>query len=131
MIDVVRDQEGVRLALEEIFEEDFVRARIDRNSAGASPETKERMRRQIPRRTLSPGYYAFAEHLLVLDEERQAGVAFSLAGFEARGMVALQRARGEFERRHPPCSACGTRQENRFGMECSGCGTKFRRKKEK
>lgn len=131
MIDVVRDAEGVRQALEELFEEDFVRARIDRESVNAKPETKERMRWQIPQRTLSPGYYTFAEYLLSLDSQRRAGIVFmasDLAAFEVRGLVALDRARGEFEHRHPACSACGVQQENRFSFECSGCGVKFRRK---
>ena len=134
MIEIVRDAEGVRMALEEIFEEDFVRARVERESAGANAETKERMQRQIPKRTLSPGYYAFAEHLRSLDDERRAGIIFrvgDLAAFEARGLVALDRARSEFEHRHPACSGCGVRQENRFGRECSGCGVKFVRGKAK
>jgi hypothetical protein len=62
MIDVVQDAEGVRMALEEIFEEDFVRSRIDHESAGADEQTRERMAFQIPPRTLSPGYYDFGLH---------------------------------------------------------------------
>ena len=26
------------------------------------------------------------------------------------------------------CSACGARQQNKFGAECFNCGAKFRRK---
>ncbi|QNI34537.1 hypothetical protein H7849_11940 [Alloacidobacterium dinghuense] len=132
MIDVARDAEGVRKALEEIFEEDFVRARIDRESAGATPETKERMQRQIPRRTLSPGYYRVAEYLLAIDAERRAGIVFSLRDlccWEVDGLVALDRARGAYESRHPACSACGARQDTRFNRECSNCGVKFRTRK--
>lgn len=132
MIDVARDTEGIRMALEEIFEEDFVRARVERESEGASPETRERMLRQIPRRKLSPGYYVFAQHLLALDGERRAGITFrpcDLTHFEAAGFVAVVQARGGFEHRHPACTGCGARQENRFSMECVGCGAKFRRKK--
>lgn len=134
MIDVVRDTEGVRQALDELFEEDFVRARVDRESAGANAETKERMSWQIPKRTISPGYYAFAEYLFSIDNQRRAGLVFAvsdLTAFEVQGLVALDRARGEFERRHPACGGCGIRQENRFSFECSGCGVKFRRKKGK
>lgn len=131
MIHVGRDPEGVRMALEEIFEEDYVRARIDRECQGGNEQTRERLQAQIPERTLSPGYYEFALHLLRLDDERRAGItldAAQLAGFDVRGLVILGRARSTFEHKHPACSACGARQQNRFGVECSSCGVKFRRK---
>lgn len=131
MIDVVNDAEGVRMALDEIFEEDFVRSRIDREVKGANEQTRLRLETQIPARTLSPGYYEFASHLFRLDNERRVGVSIDagrLAAFEIRGLIALDCARKTFEHRHPACSACGTRQQNRFGAECSGCGVKFRRK---
>jgi hypothetical protein len=132
MIDVVQDAEGVRMALEEIFEQDFVRSRIERESAGANEETRERMAFQIPPRTLSPGYYEFGSHLLRLDAEQKIGLPLSrhdVAVFEIKGLVALGQARSAFEGRHPACSACGARQLNRFGVECSGCGVKFRKRK--
>ncbi|MDR3797960.1 MAG: hypothetical protein P4K93_07395 [Terracidiphilus sp.] len=132
MIDVVQDAEGVRMALEEIFEEDFARSRIDRESAGATEETRERMSFQIPPRTLSPGYYEFARHLLHLEAEQKAGIVFlprDLAAFEASGLLALSLARSAFEGHHPACTACGARQQNRFGVECLGCGAKIRRRK--
>lgn len=119
------------MALEEIFEEDFVRSRIDRELDGANAQTRERLEQQIPSRTLSPGYYDFALHILRLDDERKAGVvlfASALAHFEVAGLLALGRARAAFEGRHPACSQCGARQQNRFTVECSGCGVKFRRK---
>lgn len=119
------------MALEAIFEEDFVRARIERVS-GATAESRARLAAQLPRRLLSPGYYRWAEHLFRLDAERRAGVGFSageLAAVEVAGLVELDRARTTFENAHPACSACGLRQENRFGRECPGCGAKFRRKK--
>lgn len=132
MIDVVRDEEGVRQALEDLFEEDLARARIERQTENADPRTKERMLAQLPQRKLSPGYYRFAEHLLRLESEQRAGIGFaagSLSGFEADGLLTLQRARGAFNFRHPPCSACGVHQPTRFGVECSRCGVKFRRRK--
>jgi hypothetical protein len=131
VIDVVRDREGVRQAIEALLEEDLVRARIDRELPNAAPETRERMLGQIPPRRISPGYFRWAEHLLRLEAEREAGVGFSardLAAFECDGLVALVRARAEFRNRHPPCSGCGTFQENRFSAQCCGCGVKFRRK---
>ena len=131
MINVVYDAEGVRMALEEIFEEDYARARITRDSQSAGEETRIRLANQIPPPTLSPGYYDFASHLLFLDEEHKAGVeltARNLMSYEARGLVVLGRARAAFESRHPACGSCGVRQQNRFSVECSGCGVKFRRK---
>ena len=64
MIDTVHDAEGVQMALEEIFEMDLVRSRISHELAGANEITRERMLCQIPLRTLSPGYYEFAQHIL-------------------------------------------------------------------
>lgn len=131
MIDVVKDAEGVRMALEEIFEEDYVRSRISRELEAASEQTRERLASQVPPRTLSPGYYEFAGHLLWLESERNAGVGFSagaLAAYEVRGLVALGNARSAFDGRHPKCSSCGARQQNRFSTECLNCGVNFRRK---
>jgi hypothetical protein len=131
VIDVANDAEGVRMALEEIFEEDYVRSRVGRESGGASEQTRERLAAQVPPRTLSPGYYSFALHLLWLEDERNAGIGFSadaLAAFEVRGLVALGRARAAFDGRHPKCGACGASQQNRFSPECHSCGIKFRRK---
>jgi hypothetical protein len=131
VIDVANDAEGARIALEEIFEEDYVRSRVELTCADISQETRDRLAAQVPPRTLSPGYYEFAEHLLWLDSERAAGIGFSaegLAAFEVRGLVALGRARTAFDGRHPKCSRCGARQPGRFGVECSGCGAKFARK---
>jgi len=131
-IDVWHDMDGVRMALEEIFEEDFVRSRIHSEASGANPETLARMESQVPPRTLAWGYYRFGDYLLHLDALKRAGVVFStrdLAAFEAEGILALDRARSAFQGRHPACSSCGTRQQNRFGIECSSCGIKFQRKK--
>jgi hypothetical protein len=130
MIDVWHDTEGVRLALEEIFESDFVRSRLRREADGASTETVERMERTIPPRTLAWGYYAFGEYLLHLEALAKAGIGYqSLAAFEAEGLLALSRARANFGGKHPECSSCGARQANRFGTECPVCGTRFQRKK--
>lgn len=129
MIDVARDAEGVRMALEALFEEEFVRARIERE--GRDEATRERMECQVPGRELSPGYYRWGEHLLRLDAERQAGVALDagrLSALECDGMVALERARGKFRYDHPACSGCGTQQESRFSPKCGGCGVEFRKK---
>jgi len=131
-INVWRDTEGLRMAVEEIFETDFVRSRIHREASGANPETLARMERQIPPRTLAWGYYRFAEYLLHLDAFLQAGIPIAygnLAAVEVEGLLAVHRARAAFEGRHPACNACGLRQQNRFSRECPGCGAKFKVKK--
>lgn len=119
------------MALEEIFEEDFVRSRVEQGLRGADDDTRDRMAAQIPPRTLSPGYYEFALHLLRVDNLRRAGISFdasSLANYEADGLLSVLRARQAFDSKHPACGSCGAKQQNRFGVECHVCGTKFKRK---
>jgi hypothetical protein len=131
VIDVVNDAQGVRIALEEIFEEDYARSRISSSLDGAKEETRIRMLAQVPPRTLSPGYYSFAEHLLRLEAQKEIGVTFAperLARYEVSGLVELRAARMAFKAKHPECSTCGARQQNRFGAECHCCGVKFQRK---
>lgn len=131
MIDVARDREGVRMALEEIFEEDFLHSRLARELENANEQTRQRIEERMPVRTLSPGYYSLALHLVATEQLFKAGISFgvgAIADFEAAGLVALARAREAFGTRHPACSACGAHQQNRFGAECHACGIKFRRK---
>lgn len=130
MIDVVRDVEGVRMALEEIFEEDYARSRIEREIEGADADTRRRMQARLPRRTLSPGYYAFAEHVLRLERLQKAGIQFradSMPGYECDALLAVGRARTAFECRHPKCASCGANQQNCFGVKCHACGANFER----
>jgi hypothetical protein len=131
MIDVSNDAEGVRMALEEIFESDFARSLM--RGEGANDETLARMERRVPPRTLAWGYYRWGEHLLHLEALQKAGIALALkdlAACESEGLLTLSRARAAFEARHPACSGCGQRQPNRFGGECIGCASKFQRRKE-
>jgi hypothetical protein len=131
MIDVWRDTEGVRIALEEMFEEDFARARLDREAEGANAETRERMEARLPKRTLASGYYRFGDHLFHLDALRRAGITFAardLAACEIDGIIALDRSRTAFESKHPSCGGCGCRLQNRFCRDCEHCGVKFQRK---
>lgn len=130
MIDVVRDLEGVRMALEEIFEQGYVRSRIAQQLDGADEATRARMEERVPPRTLSPGYYTFAEHLLALEAKHNAGITYSLgdlADFELDGLREIGRARDGHSGRHPACSACGANQQNRFPVQCHACGAKFQR----
>ncbi len=119
------------MAFEELFEEDLARRRVRRTAAGAGAETLARLERTLPQRTLSPGYYRWAYHLLSLDSERDAGVALDparLAACEVAGLLSLAEARRAFRGRHPECTACGAQQDTTFAAECWRCGCKFRRK---
>jgi len=130
LIDVVRDREGVRMALEVLFEEDFARALLDRRSPNASDRERARMESAIPARVLSPGYFRWAEHLLRLDAEREAGIpldAAKLTAYETDGLLDVKRMRQEFQHRHPACGSCGERLESRLQPECHQCHAKFRR----
>ena len=131
MIDTAHDAVGVRTALEEIFEEEYVRSRIASEMAGANDQTRARMMAMVPVRTLSPGYYDWAQHLLRIDSMTKAGIVLQLgdvAVVEMIGLMAVQRARSIFEGNHPACPACKALQTNRFTTECHACGTKFIRK---
>ena len=128
---VERDGEGLRLALLELFEEEFGRARIERLMANANEATQQRLIDALPKRTLSPGYYAWCFHLLRLESEKEAGLQLDpavLSAFEGAGMRTLVGARADFRAKHPPCSRCGVEQETRFAPECCACGVKFARK---
>jgi hypothetical protein len=132
LIDVVRDTEGLRMAFAEILEQDFDRARISRSAESASESTRERLLASVTPLMLSPGYHQFAYHLMQLEAQQKVGVAFNplqVAAYEAAGLLCLSQARASFEGKHPPCGACGARQDNRFSPECHGCGAKFTRRK--
>jgi len=129
-LQVERDPEGLQVALRELFEEAFCREVTDSVMKKADDETRQRALDDIPARTLSPGYYTRAEYLLELGSSIEAGVGFSsevLARVDVDGLKALKRARYDFERDHPAC-ACGTRQHNRFILECRSCHAKFVRR---
>jgi NADH pyrophosphatase NudC (nudix superfamily) len=130
IIQVERDHEGLHTALVGLFEEAFQKSAIEEASRAADKEQRKRMLDEIPARSLSPGYYARATYILDLGRAIETGVTYSaetLAREDVRGLQALARAKAEFEREHPACSGCGTRQDNRFAMKCRGCGVKFTR----
>lgn len=131
MIDVGKDTVGIRLALEELFEEDLARRRIRRSAENANEETLARLYRTLPERKFSPGYYRWGYHILSLDSEREAGLLLDpaqLASIEVGGLLALTEARRAFRNRHPECTACGAQQETAFAPECWKCGSKFKQK---
>ncbi len=129
MIDVVRDTEGLRLAITEILEQSFDQARILRSMETASAETRNRLLASVPPLTLSPGYHAAAHHLMQLEAEGEAGLPLAgLARWEGDGLLVLKQARSAHHVRHPSCTTCGARQDTRFQPKCVACGVEFRRK---
>lgn len=128
MIRVERDIDGVRTALIALFEESFQRAAIDDAVRTADKETREQMLEEMPERELSPGYYAQAHYLLDLANAIEAGVSYgagSLTRTDVLGLMAVSRARAEFESNHPKCNNCGARQDSKFAPACKKCHTKF------
>lgn len=126
-VQVERDPEGLQVALRELFEEAFCHEVTDSVMKKADEETRQRALDDIPERTLSPGYYSRAEYILELGSSIEAGVGYSsehLDRVDVEGLKALRRAKYEFERDHPAC-VCGTRQHNRFILECRSCHAKF------
>jgi hypothetical protein len=130
IFDPATDQHGMAIALREILNEDFERSEIDRQAEHASEQTRAALYRAIKPRSLSPGYYRAAEHLLRLEAEQKAALPWgTLLAFESNGLLTLHRVRLEFQYDHPACSACGVRQRHRFAVQCAGCGIKFRKGK--
>lgn len=130
MIQVERDHEGLHTALVGLFEEAFQKSAIEEASRMADKEQRRRMLDELPARELSPGYYTRATYILDLGRALETGVSYSadlLTREDVRGLQMLARAKAEFEREHPACGACGARQDNRFSLQCRGCGAKFHR----
>ena len=127
-IDVTRDVEGMVQALGELLEEEFAFQRVRRVLDQAADDDRDHAMRSLPARALSPGYYRWAAYLLWLETRLDAGIRFDrLDVAEMDGLVALKRARNEWNSKHPAC-ACGARQEGRFSQRCHECGIEFRRR---
>lgn len=127
-LQVERDAEGLHQALRTLFEEAYVREQIGDVPDDAGDVTLDRMYEDLPLRELSPGYYSRAEYLLDLGAAIELGAQYPaafLARADVTGLQQLRRAKAEFERDHPPCPQCGTRQPNRHMLKCAGCGVKF------
>ena len=125
-IDATSDGEGLRQAVSELLEQGYAQARSARSFEGSDDEGRERIFGSLPALTLSPGYYRRAECLVWLERAKKAGLIngeFTLD--EAEGLIAVNEARADFERNHPPCGICGALQESTFATSCCKCGTEF------
>jgi hypothetical protein len=126
-IDVTRDMEGLQTALGEVLEQDFAFSRVRRVFDHSEGMDREHVLRSLPERTLSPGYYKWAEYIVWLEERLNAGMPVQrMDNCEVEGLVALERARKRWGYDHPTC-ACGAHQESRFSQKCHSCGLEFRK----
>jgi len=80
--------------------------------------------RQATQRTLSEGYYLWAEYLFWLAEAMRAGAAFQLEARELDGVKLVQSARLQFEREHPACRKCGSPNKE-FALLCWNCNARL------
>lgn len=119
MIVVARDTEGLITAAKEIYVHSLSEKKVEQMLKDVPLGDDELLAKLCPRRTLSPGYYDQVLYLLWLKQGIESGVEFKdLTADEADGMVALTRARHEFEQEYPPCSDCGVRNDRGSGHLC-------------
>jgi hypothetical protein len=77
-------------------------------------------------RSLAAGYYDAANYLMWLRGMIESGVDLELNADEAEGLSFIASARYEFERDHPACPQCGTRQCSTRPIMCRKCKLNFR-----
>jgi hypothetical protein len=127
MISVAQDGEGLKLAALELLEESMdapERARMEKLAATAA--NAQAILDSIPnRRTLSRGSYAWVTSIMeCVVQPMESGVAFRLSDLDCEEMIAIraiQEARAEFRRLHPPCRRCGRALPEiglKFCVEC-------------
>jgi hypothetical protein len=80
---------------------------------------------------MADGFYDFASYLLWVRGILDANVEMSITADDAEGLRALEAARQQFERDHPACPQCGTRQYSSTEMRCrkGRCGMEFQKKR--
>jgi hypothetical protein len=121
----------LQIAVRELFEESFFEEATKSLLAKVQDEEmRESILMDAPSRTLSPGYYDRCVYLLDLGSAIEAGVQYGagqLRRDDVAGLLAVKRAKAEFEQEHPSCPSCGTRQDNRFMDKCKSCRQVFRR----
>jgi hypothetical protein len=130
-IDVTR---GLRVAAREYFAEAHrdgeQQERLERAAAGA--KNADQVRAQMkPTRSLPDGYYSWIGHLIELEGQLAAGIAYTAAEIQARelrGLAALRAGRADFDRDYPGCAGCGTRNK-RMTFSCRACGHQLLEKK--
>lgn len=122
MIAAFRDEEGLRIAAAELFEEAFEAPQRAKNAELAEDEGSTPAK---DTRTLSEGYYLWLNSvLLTLEKPMEAGAQFreeSLWAEELATLMILREARAEFRRKHPPCRGCGKLLSFESQALCADC----------
>lgn len=118
MIDIGKDEEGLREAMREMMEEVREQEHCDGGETSSSGRKT--------RRSLSPGYYLMLCRVAnEVDAQLRAGVRFSDVRIDpddelARSIVAEKCA--EFVQKFPACSVCGTPIDDWREGTCAACG---------
>src|SRR5437867_9139801 len=88
-----------------------------------------RLNKVLPKRRLAQGFYDCAQYLMWLRGMRDCGVELVILADEAEGLRALQLARQDFERDHPCCPRCSTRQFSTTALFCRNraCRMEFKK----
>jgi hypothetical protein len=125
VIQVESDYEHLRVAFAELLEE-FYRADVGSNfeEAVANAANADALREAAVSRSLSPGYYCWAQYLFYLDRFRVAGVQFTfhdLAEEDLLGLAIVTEERRKFYESHPACPVCRTLNES-SSFSCRDCG---------
>jgi hypothetical protein len=122
---------GVRQAALELMVESLRAKDVERvlDNLRAQDADETTLSKALPVRALPDGYYDFAVYILWLRSMRDSGAGMTIYADEAEGLRAIEEARQEFERDHPACPQCHTRQYSSTAIGCrnSRCGMKFRR----
>jgi hypothetical protein len=131
-VNVTQDIDEVRQAALELMVESLKAEDVERqiNNVLLDDDGLAALAKLMPRRSLTDAYYVYAEYLMWLRAMRDADVDVEILADEAEGLRAIEAARQEYEREHPACPECGTRQYSRFAVSCriSRCGAKFEKR---
>lgn len=130
---VTQSMDGVRQAALELMKESLGAEDVERqiDNLRAQDADEATLAKVMPVRTMADGFYDFARHIMWIRQMINSGVEISIMADEAEGLCALEAARQEFERQHPACPQCGTRQYSSTAMRCrkGRCGLEFGKKR--
>ncbi|HZU30893.1 MAG TPA: hypothetical protein VFB79_07240 [Candidatus Angelobacter sp.] len=119
MIIVSQDTEGLAKAAKELFIQSLSNERVEQMLREVPLGDDAQLAKIYPKHEMSPGYYDYVLYLMWLKQNISAGVEFEdLTAAEADGLVAITRARYEFEKEYPACSDCGVRNDRGSAHLC-------------
>lgn len=116
---VQRDFAGIEAAYREMLEHDL--ARCSAQALGVKQPEVER--------EFGDGYYRWVETLLRFEERRAVNQTLAPLADFTDGLVALGRARADFEREHPPCPHCSAPLVEAKDTFCWRCQQSWEEKK--